>query len=206
MGRDPADHPYDHDPDAEEDQYDAYVDDDYVEDEDDARSEGDDVMIYGEEEATVGRRRHATLAMTLAAVTFLLSLVVLAAYLGTSSALLDLVDFWSFTTWIWVFSGLLLVFFVWLLVLLFTSPVKEPAPVAEEEEAWPDEDEEEAWGDLPEAETFGLRCTRCRHVFTVTDTGERPLYHTCPSCGARGAYDDRPAASGTTGGPERSGA
>jgi DNA-directed RNA polymerase subunit RPC12/RpoP len=32
-----------------------------------------------------------------------------------------------------------------------------------------------------------LRCGDCGTIFDVTDTGERPLYHTCPGCGAEGA-------------------
>lgn len=35
-----------------------------------------------------------------------------------------------------------------------------------------------------------LRCGDCGTVFEVTDTGERPLYHTCPGCGAEGALRD----------------
>lgn len=39
-------------------------------------------------------------------------------------------------------------------------------------------------------QTLTLRCGDCSTVFDVTDTGERPLYHTCPGCGAEGALRD----------------
>jgi predicted RNA-binding Zn-ribbon protein involved in translation (DUF1610 family) len=34
--------------------------------------------------------------------------------------------------------------------------------------------------------TLTLRCGDCGTVFDVSDTGERPLHHTCPGCGAEG--------------------
>lgn len=39
-----------------------------------------------------------------------------------------------------------------------------------------------------------LRCGDCGTIFEITDSGERPLYHTCPGCGAEGALRDEPAA------------
>lgn len=39
---------------------------------------------------------------------------------------------------------------------------------------------------VPVAQTMTLRCGDCGTVFDITDTGERPLYHTCPGCGAQG--------------------
>lgn len=40
-----------------------------------------------------------------------------------------------------------------------------------------------------------LRCGDCTTVFDVTDTGERPLYHTCPGCGAEGVLQGERAAA-----------
>ncbi len=34
-----------------------------------------------------------------------------------------------------------------------------------------------------------VQCQACRAVFRVTDHGERPLTHVCPSCSAYGVYD-----------------
>lgn len=34
--------------------------------------------------------------------------------------------------------------------------------------------------------TLKLRCKSCSTVFTLRDTGERPLYHECPGCKATG--------------------
>lgn len=36
------------------------------------------------------------------------------------------------------------------------------------------------------AKMLTLRCGDCSTVFEVTDTGERPLHHVCPGCGAEG--------------------
>ncbi|MFA5861556.1 MAG: hypothetical protein WDA16_07660 [Candidatus Thermoplasmatota archaeon] len=36
------------------------------------------------------------------------------------------------------------------------------------------------------ATTMTLRCGDCGTVFDIQDTGDRPLYHTCPGCGAEG--------------------
>lgn len=47
----------------------------------------------------------------------------------------------------------------------------------------------------PAPQTLTLRCGDCSTVFDVTDTGARPLYHTCPGCGAEGALRDVPAAA-----------
>jgi hypothetical protein len=40
------------------------------------------------------------------------------------------------------------------------------------------------------ARTVTLRCGDCGTVFDLADTGERPLYHACPGCGAEGVMRD----------------
>ncbi|MHB8585318.1 MAG: FmdB family zinc ribbon protein [Thermoplasmatota archaeon] len=45
-----------------------------------------------------------------------------------------------------------------------------------------------------------LRCTSCGNVFTVVDTGERPLRHACPHCGRVGILRDVPADAAPPGG------
>jgi DNA-directed RNA polymerase subunit RPC12/RpoP len=42
----------------------------------------------------------------------------------------------------------------------------------------------------PAPRTLTLRCGDCGTVFDLTDTGERPLYHACPGCGAEGVMRD----------------
>ncbi len=58
------------------------------------------------------------------------------------------------------------------------------------------------------AKKITLRCGDCATVFGVEDTGVRPLYHTCPGCGAEGMLDDgshshgaSPAGSGSAAAP-----
>lgn len=47
----------------------------------------------------------------------------------------------------------------------------------------------------PPGEELLLRCTACSEVFTVIDTGVRPLRHACPRCGKIGVLKSpaRPA-------------
>lgn len=145
----------------------------------------DETILYGDDPWSE-RRRQATIAMVLATAVFLVSLVVLAAYLGASDALLRVVDFWSFGVWIGVFSVLLIGFLVWLLVLLLTTPAGAEEDWYDEEADLEEADEDEVVG-IPE--TIALRCPRCTNVFNLQDTGERPLRHTCPHCGATGSFD-----------------
>lgn len=89
--------------------------------------------------------------------------------------------------------GLVLAFMV---VVLFTEPRVTTADAPETAAA-------AAAGPVPEASStettaptafepriLTLRCGDCGTIFDVTDTGERPLYHTCPGCGAEGALRD----------------
>ena len=50
--------------------------------------------------------------------------------------------------------------------------------------------------------TMGLRCGDCGTVFDITDTGERPLYHTCPGCGAEGVLRAPPAEAAAPAAPQ----
>lgn len=50
--------------------------------------------------------------------------------------------------------------------------------------------------------TLTLRCGDCGTIFDITDTGERPLYHACPGCGAEGALREPPAAYAPEPAPE----
>lgn len=84
----------------------------------------------------------------------------------------------------WTFVGLLVLVLAFQAALLFLNPraaaEAEAAPQAEAEAIAPLE--------APAApQTLTLRCGDCATVFDVTDTGARPLLHTCPGCGAEGA-------------------
>lgn len=51
----------------------------------------------------------------------------------------------------------------------------------------------------PPGEELLLRCTACSEVFTVIDTGARPLRHACPRCGKVGVLRAPPSAAPPTG-------
>ena len=54
----------------------------------------------------------------------------------------------------------------------------------------------------PAARTLTLRCGDCGTVFDLSDTGERPLYHACPGCGAEGVMRDPAPAPAPEAAPE----
>jgi len=93
-----------------------------------------------------------------------------------------------------VLVALCLVFQVLLLVLKpATSAPAAPAMAAASE---PAPAAEPSWQPAPPApaaapvRTLTLRCSDCGTVFDLADTGERPLHHTCPGCGAEGVLRD----------------
>jgi predicted RNA-binding Zn-ribbon protein involved in translation (DUF1610 family) len=63
----------------------------------------------------------------------------------------------------------------------------------------PKSEPEPQWAPPPEVpsglpvRTLTLRCSDCGTVFDVADTGERPLRHVCPGCGAEGTLRDEAA-------------
>ena len=59
-----------------------------------------------------------------------------------------------------------------------------PAPVAEVEDEGPP---------VLEETLLSVKCGRCGTVFDVTETGQRPLRHACPGCGAAGVLEGEPA-------------
>lgn len=63
-------------------------------------------------------------------------------------------------------------------------------PASREEYAPPQEQGERAPAPRAAPRTLTLRCGDCGTVFDLTDTGERPLYHACPGCGAEGVLRD----------------
>lgn len=178
---------------------DDHMDDDYAEADawDDAQHEDEDDTgaLYGEGiddpvRHPNPRRTQATVVMVIASIVFLVSLVVLAAFTIGSGGFRGVFDFWSFRTWIWVLFGAMVVLFVWLLVLLLTTPKRS-------DDDWFDEDEIPVAqpGRLGAPDTITLRCPDCVNIFSLQDPMTRPFYHDCPHCGVRGVYtgkDDPP--------------
>ncbi len=144
---------------------------------------------YYDDDSVNPKRAQATIVMIIGTVVFLLSLVVLAGHM-TDGALRDLFAFWSFTTWVWLFFGILAALLVWILVLLATTPPRQ-------EEEWYGGDSEEVEeettpfaepGEPGAADTISLRCPKCMNIFSLQDPGERPFHHECPHCEVRGVY------------------
>lgn len=186
------------DPFAEIDDGGAWDDGTYAEDSFDTPAEqGDEeVLLYGEGADDVPReptprRTQATILMITAAGFFLLSLVVLAAFTVAGDGFRGVFDFMSFRTWIWVLFAILVILFVWLLVLLLTTPVREG-------DDWFDDDADypvAELADLGAQDAITLRCPTCVNVFSLQDPMARPFYHDCPHCNTRGVYtgkDDPP--------------
>ena len=134
------------------------------------------------------------------------SVVVLGA--AVAVALLG-VALWYFLAatpaWVyWLLVGTLAAVLIFMAALLFV-PARAAAPAAEAPVT-----EQRYGGPVATSETGGvtpvpapafeprvltLRCGDCGTIFDLTDTGERPLYHTCPGCGAEGALRDEPIAA-----------
>lgn len=133
--------------------------------------------------------------------------------LGAAAAMaLVAVAMWWFLeatpAWVyWALVVLLALVLAFMAALLF-APVRAAAPAAqpaaEPAYAAPAAAAPAAEAYAPAAPAFEprvltLRCGDCGTIFEVTDTGERPLYHTCPGCGAEGALRDEPAVSAPAG-------
>lgn len=108
--------------------------------------------------------------------------IAIAAIAGALSMwlLLDDAPGWIY----WALVGLLVLVLAFQAVLLFAKPTQRAAPAVAEAAPEPAPAVEAA---APAPQALTLRCGDCGTVFDVTDTGERPLYHACPGCGAEGA-------------------
>jgi hypothetical protein len=159
-------------------------DDPYVEGESPEDDYDDEPLLYGHEGPNP-RRTQAAVALVLAGIVFVGSLIVLASFNVASGPLAGLFDFWRLRTWVWVFFGVIMVFLVWLLALLVGSP-------AQREEDWYADDLEPPtaeYADTPgAADTITLRCPSCMNIFSLQDPWTRPFYHVCPHCETRGVY------------------
>jgi predicted RNA-binding Zn-ribbon protein involved in translation (DUF1610 family) len=123
------------------------------------------------------RRTSSLVALTVAVVAIVASLAVY--YTIGDKAWLD----WSLV----VVLALVLLFLV-LLMVLAPSAARARAPESAEAEAHlgPAAPGAVPAQEAPAGGTITLRCGDCGTVFDIQDTGERPLYHTCPGCGAQG--------------------
>lgn len=116
-----------------------------------------------------GRRKEVSIVVMLAAVVLVVSGLVLEFVLGTGQTVLN------------VLVGILV------LLLLVEAAVHLAKPKASAADAGAAAPSPGAAGPVTsEAAHITLKCGQCATVFDVPDTGERPLYHTCPGCGAQG--------------------
>ena len=141
------------------------------------------------------------------------SIVVLSAAAAVALVGVALWYFLSATpAWVyWALVGALAAVLVFMAALLFVparaAASSAEAPVTEQPYGAP-EATSETGGVTPvpapvfEPRVLTLRCGDCGTIFDVTDTGERPLYHTCPGCGAEGALRDEPVMASAPEGAE----
>lgn len=117
------------------------------------------------------QRREASLYALAAAVVLMVSAYALKLLLEEESAI-----------WLTVFAVVLL------LILVFMVALHLLAPRAPALEAAPDAAPMAGPDSTPYAEPriVRLKCGNCQTEFDLTDPGTRPLYHTCPGCGAEG--------------------
>lgn len=128
--------------------------------------------------ATMAPERRRALTWTLMGVALVTLLVAVAVWLATPE--------YAVTAFIVAAVVFLLVLVAELALLL----VGEAIPFDEQGE-WHKYTEEAT---RPPGEELLLRCTGCGDVFTVIDTGVRPLRHACPHCGKIGVLKAPPAA------------
>lgn len=97
----------------------------------------------------------------------------------------------------WTLVGLLgldLVFIIALLVLgAKAEPLVDDGPHAGPAAPASMMAEPEPPASAPQVKMITLRCGDCGTVFDIEDTGARPLYHSCPGCGAEGVLKDAAA-------------
>lgn len=129
------------------------------------------------------------------------SMVVLGAALVVALGALAMWWFVAATpAWLyWALVALLVLVLLVTAVMVFVQPKAQAAP-ADVAQAAPEAAASAEAAPMQAPAAFGprvltLRCGDCGTIFDVTDTGERPLYHTCPGCGAEGALRDPPAAA-----------
>jgi len=123
------------------------------------------------------------------------SLIVLGVAIVVALAALALWWFVAATpAWLyWALVGLLVLVLVFTAILVFvqrTPKMAAASAAAASAESAPAETPAPSMESSYQPRVLTLRCGDCGTIFDVTDTGERPLYHTCPGCGAEGALRD----------------
>ncbi len=116
------------------------------------------------------RKKTAGILFGIGVFLLLFSAYVALVYRGDIDAGAGWVIALSFQAWIVTFFVLLLLLAIIMLMLVLSGeqPAREPAPEAE----------------------LDVTCENCARSYVVTDTGDRPLYHSCPYCGHSDAYDE----------------
>lgn len=105
----------------------------------------------------------------------------------------------------WTLAGILALILVFVIVLLFVNAEADDeqnealtasraaAPAGEYPEEAPELDSRPP----PSGPKLTLRCGDCGTVFDIPDDGTRPLYHSCPGCGAEGVLRENTPAPPT---------
>lgn len=124
--------------------------------------------------ADAGKKKTAGILMAIGAVLLLFSAYIALVYHGSIDAGASWVIALSFQAWIVTFFIIFLILALILVVLLVAGGEAEREQRPEEE---------------PEID---VTCANCARSYVVTDTGDRPLYHSCPYCGHSDAYDETP--------------
>lgn len=118
-----------------------------------------------------GRRREVSIVVMLAALVLVVSGLVLEYVLGSTTLVLN------------VLVGILVLLLVVEAAVHLAKPKAQANAYAD---AAPAAAPPPAASDVLH---LTLKCGQCATVFDVPDTGERPLYHTCPGCGAQGVLN-----------------
>ena len=93
------------------------------------------------------------------------------------------------TTTYWAIFGVLVLVLVLELVLFLLPAGKAQAHASAPMAASMADATPAPAAPIEEPKVLSLRCGDCGTVFDITDTGARPLYHTCPGCGAEGVLN-----------------
>ncbi|MEA3199668.1 MAG: hypothetical protein QOE90_1096 [Thermoplasmata archaeon] len=105
----------------------------------------------------------------------------------------------SSPSWVyWAFVVVVVLALLFEVALLALQPSRaRPMAVAPQPQPQPQPEPQASWAPPPAPEpapqgvrTLTLRCSDCGTVFDIQDTGERPLRHVCPGCGAEGTLRD----------------
>jgi predicted nucleic acid-binding Zn-ribbon protein len=86
----------------------------------------------------------------------------------------------------WVIVALLALLLVFQALVVVTGLKQQSLSAGAGAGAWESAYAPPSQAPTPVGPSLTLKCSSCGTVFDVTDTGERPLRHACPGCGAKG--------------------